>query len=141
MPYDQIAKYQAMPGGSIPRSQRLMRVLFESARDLYLLSAGDRLIGTAQSSFTTMSALVLMARTVCLNHNTTLYIDQAGVDEGLLFNSFYEGTLNGTSAIKRGEGHFRWHYFHNWFREQLPPQSYPVCLRSESISQCFLSIH
>jgi hypothetical protein len=34
---------------------------------------------------------------------------------GVLFNSFYEGTLNGTSAIAPERAHERWHYFWNWY--------------------------
>ena len=82
-----------------------MRVLFESSRDLFLLSAGDRIFGTAQSSFTTMAALVTLARTAALDAHVAQYVDADGVADGVLFNSFYEGTLNGTSAIARGRGH------------------------------------
>jgi hypothetical protein len=63
IPWERALEYRSMPEHSQSKSDRIMRVLVEAAEDLFLLSLCDKLLGTAQSHFSTMAGMLVHART------------------------------------------------------------------------------
>lgn len=138
--YDAIIQYQSMEEHrSQPRSMRLMRVLLESIEDLYLLSRCDALIAQGSSHFSTLSALLIWARTLGDMDEDSLpefgssarylqrvyFLDNESIRVGFTPTGFLHGMnlLNGTKSVDTASltaGALRWQIHTTHFLPALP---------------------
>lgn len=111
--YEDILLYQGLDEHrSVPRSVRLMRVLFESIEDLYTLSICDSLLGSGSSHFSTLAGILVWARTGTVDWQTNVhFLDALDIEKGKIPTALLHGMnlLNGTHGSKdKDAGEKRW---------------------------------
>jgi hypothetical protein len=111
--YEDILLYQGMEEHrSVPRSVRLMRVLYESVEDMYLLSRCDALIGQGSSHFSTLAAMLVWAKSGAEEVSSTVhFLDADDIETGKIPTALLHGMnlLNGTHGSKdKDAGEKRW---------------------------------
>jgi hypothetical protein len=97
-------------------------VLAESLEDIFLLSLGDVLVAQGSSHFSTLTSLLVWARTGCFRADErVLFLDQDAIDTGVVPTSFLEAMnmLNSTygldPALVEDAGIQRWMLQTNMF--------------------------
>jgi hypothetical protein len=108
---------------SIPRAHRIFRILVESLEDIYLLSLNDALIAQGSSHFSTLAALLIWARTGCVDViNTVIFLDELEINEGLIPSAMLHGQnlLNSTYGLRNHPNKteaaiLRWNQHQNLF--------------------------
>lgn len=107
---------------AVPRAARLLRVLMESLEDLYLLSLCDALVAQGTSNFSTLAAMLIIARTGVPNPaSLLLFLDQALVDSGVMptaYLHFAHSTEVEENASE--DGSHRWLVHMNDFVSGVP---------------------
>ena len=128
--YDHIIQYQSRPDHKAkPRSYRMMRVFLESFEDLYVLSLSSALVGTGSSQFTTLAALLVIAREGIDERRPEHYIyflDHEAIRTGYTPTAFLHGQnmFNGTEPINDGDQ--RWKNLTYFFITGLPDKPFPT---------------
>ncbi len=121
-----IVHYQTMDKHrNIPRSVRLMQVMFEAVQDIYFLSQCDALVTQGSSHFSTLASLLIWARTGAKHiDKNVLFLDQRRIELGFIPTAFLHGMnlLNGTQSVdeSKSTGAQRWAAHTQYFISGLP---------------------